>query len=156
MTLIWISLNPGYSGGYFTIVIFPGVVFWLLHHNGRDILQKDSPLFPYTSLTDSTLYSRREQFLRAKKLGNYLKNMITGWTNYRLDYLIVGGDKELTHDSFQGYSDIRESPLLWKIRDCNIWYSPTTFLHNFYFQIYAAPIQWRLLIFIRKNLWRKC
>ena len=56
--------------------------------------------------------------------------------------------------SFQGYSDIRESTLLQKNGDFDIWYTPGTFRHNFSFQVYAARFQWRLLIYIGKNLWR--
>ena len=36
-----------------------------------------------------------------------------------------------------------------------IWHSSATFCHNFSLQIYTSPFQWRLLIFIRKNLWRR-
>ena len=42
----------------------------------------------------------------------------------------------------------------FKNGDFDIWYSPATFRHNFSLQVYAAPFQWRLLIFIGKNLWR--
>ena len=50
------------------------------------------------------------------------------------------------------------SRILWHKRinssgDCYIWYSPATFHHNFYLQLYAVPFQWRLLIFIWRNLW---
>ena len=36
-----------------------------------------------------------------------------------------------------------------------IWYSPVFFCHNFSLQVYTVPFQWRLLIFIGKNLWRR-
>ena len=70
---------------------------------------------------------------------------------------LQGLQRELSHVnvlffSFQGYSEIRESTLLWKNRDFDIWYSPPTFCHNFSFPVYTAPFQWRLLIYIRKNL----
>ena len=70
---------------------------------------------------------------------------------------LKGLQRELSHVnvlffSFQGYSEIRESTLLWKNRDFDIWYSPPTFCHNFSFPVYTAPFQWRLLIYIRKNL----
>ena len=57
--------------------------------------------------------------------------------------------------SFQGYSNIRESTLLQKNGDFDIWYSPATLRHNFSFPVYTAPFQWRLLIYIGKNLWRR-
>ena len=47
---------------------------------------------------------------------------------------------------FQGYSSLKE----WRF-----WYAPVTFCHNFSFQVYAAPFQWRLLIYIGKFLWRR-
>ena len=50
--------------------------------------------------------------------------------------------------SFQGYFDIEI-----KNRDYDIRYSPATFRHNFSLQVYAASFQWRLLIYIGKNLW---
>ena len=57
--------------------------------------------------------------------------------------------------SFQGYSDIWKSTLLLKYGDFDIWYSLATFRLNFSFQVYAAPLQWRLLIYIEKNLWHR-
>ena len=55
--------------------------------------------------------------------------------------------------SFLGYSDMRESTLLLRKKDFDIWYSPATFCHNFSFPVYTVPLQWRLLIYIGKNLW---
>ena len=43
--------------------------------------------------------------------------------------------------------------LLWKNGDYDSAYSPVTFCYYFSLQAYAAPFQWRLLIFVRKNLW---
>ena len=57
--------------------------------------------------------------------------------------------------SFQRYFDISESSLLSKNGDFDIWCSPTTFRYNFSLPVYAAPFQWRPLIFIRENLWRR-
>ena len=54
--------------------------------------------------------------------------------------------------SFQGYSDIRESSLLLKM-EIWYWYSPATFHHNVSLHVCAVLFQWRLLIFIGKNLW---
>ena len=34
-------------------------------------------------------------------------------------------------------------------------YSLATFGRNFSFPVYTAPFQWRLLIYIRKNLWHR-
>ena len=34
-------------------------------------------------------------------------------------------------------------------------YSPPSFSHNCSLQVYAVPFQWRLPIFIRKNLWHR-
>ena len=34
-----------------------------------------------------------------------------------------------------------------------MWHSLAFFRHNFSFPLYAAPFQWRLLIYIGKNLW---
>ena len=45
----------------------------------------------------------------------------------------------------------RINPSLKVWRFC-IWYSLVTFSHNFSFQVYAVPFQWRLLIYIGKNL----
>ena len=56
--------------------------------------------------------------------------------------------------SYQGCSDIRESPPVLKNGDYDIWYSPVNFCHNFSSQVYAVPFQWRLLIFIRKKPFR--
>ena len=36
----------------------------------------------------------------------------------------------------------------------DIWYSPATLRYNFSFPVHTAPFQWRLLIYIEKNLWR--
>ena len=48
----------------------------------------------------------------------------------------------------------RITPFFWKKNgDHDIWRSPVTFSHTFSLQIYATP--WRLLIFIRKSLWRR-
>ena len=55
------------------------------------------------------------------------------------------------------------SRILWHKRiapSLKVWglwdyvYSPVTFHYYFSLQVYAAPFQWRLLIFIEKNLWR--
>ena len=54
--------------------------------------------------------------------------------------------------SFQGYSDIRESPLPCKNKDYDIWFSTGTFHHNFSLQVSAAPFHWKLHIFIGKKL----
>ena len=40
---------------------------------------------------------------------------------------------------FQEYSDIRESLLLWKNQDCNIWYWPVSFYHSFSLWVYILP-----------------
>ena len=37
----------------------------------------------------------------------------------------------------------------------DIWYSLETFRYNFFLKAYPAQFQWRLLIFIRKNLWSR-
>ena len=53
--------------------------------------------------------------------------------------------------SFQGYSDISESPLLQKNGDYDICYSPATFRYNFSLQVHAAPFQWKRFIFVGKK-----
>ena len=68
-----------------------------------------------------------------------------------------GLQRELSHVNvtfflFQGYSDIRESPLLWKKGDFHAWYWQATFRHNCSLQGYGTPFQCRLPIFIGKNL----
>ena len=39
--------------------------------------------------------------------------------------------------------------------DFDIWYSLAAFRHDFSLQVYAAPFQWRLLIFTGKTFWRR-
>ena len=56
---------------------------------------------------------------------------------------LKGLQRELSHVnmiffSFQGYSDIKESPLL---ADFDIRYSSETWRHNFSSQVYPAPFQ---------------
>ena len=85
---------------------------------------------------------------------------IVNITSVLLWWCLKGLQRELSHInlifvSFQGYSDIRESPLLKKNGGSDIWYSPATFRHNFSLQVYGASFQWSLLIFIGKNLWRR-
>lgn len=60
----------------------------------------------------------------------------------------------LTFASFQGYSDVGESPPSLKESRYDIWHSPESFRHTFSLRVYAAQLQWRLIIFIGKNLWR--
>ena len=47
------------------------------------------------------------------------------------------------------------SRILRHMRITDTGYSPVTFRHYFPLQVYAASFQWRLLIFIRKNLRRR-
>ena len=51
---------------------------------------------------------------------------------------------------FQGYSDIRESPLFPKNGDFDISYLTKTFCHNFCLQVYV-----KAAYFIGKNLWHR-
>ena len=53
------------------------------------------------------------------------------------------------------------SRILWherinpSLKEWGFWYSPATFRHNLSFPVYAVPLQWRLLIYIGKNLLRR-
>ena len=85
------------------------------------------------------------------------KSVITQWKWILINYLkgIVKWAEPCRCDIrlFQGYFGTREWTLLEKNGDFDIWYSVATSGHKFSFQVYAMPFQWRLLIYIRKNLW---